>query len=230
MDLTADQERDIRSQLEKFGVEGEDADAHIDAIKKQPPGPPAPCEPCGEAKDTSQPAPYMENKPPHFLLIGEYLHRRECERIIQIGRGAGWRKGTIIDGTPSRNSSVHFTREAWVLDRMRQLAIHAGPLLGLDVWPDKLESVQLGRYLPPNEDYGWHRDADMTRRHIEYDRKLSLVGALSDGGALEIEGVGRLSLNAGDMLAFSGLIDHKAPAMEYKRYTIVAWVPGPMWR
>ena len=184
-----------------------------------------PCKPCGE----KQPRPFFENKPPYWVMLGEALHQQECERIIQMGRAGGWQVGTIIDGTPSRNSSVHFTSDEWLLKRMRGLATRVAPLLGIDIWPEKLASVQLGRYLPPSEDYGWHVDHDPSRRHVEYDRKLSLVGALSPS-SLEIAGVGVIKMNAGDFLAFGGNVSHQAPPMEQKRYTIVAWIPGPAWR
>ena len=222
--LTDEQAADIRQQLTEKGVSSHQIENHLKAVRDHDPT--KPCEPCGDGS----PEPIAENKPPYYILMGEALHRKECDRIIERARGEGWEKGTIIDGSQSRNSSVRFLRDDWLLDRMRQLAIHAGPLLGLDVWPHLLESVQIGRYLPPNEDYGWHVDHDPSRRHIQHDRKLSLVGALSDNGALEIKDVGRMRLNAGDMLAFGGNVSHMAPPLEHKRYTIVAWIPGPPWR
>ena len=220
---------------DKLREDGLEEDAVADAMKQMAKAkadmaagktPDSNCAPCGDGKAQAP----LSNKPPYYALLGEYLHRDECGRIIERARAEGWQKGTIIDGTPSRNSSVRFLSDDWILDRMRQLAVTCGPLLGLDVWPDLLASVQIGRYLPHSEDYGWHVDHDPTRRHVEHDRKLSLVGALSDGGALELDGVGRIALNAGDMLAFGGNVSHMAPPLEHKRYTIVAWIPGPAWR
>lgn len=237
MNITLDQENELREQLEKRGLDGDAIDDAIEKMRAHEPDKPRPapepCAPCGEPADKITDlaeAKYAENKPPYYVLMGEALHKQECRKIIQEARGIGWQKGTIIDGSPTRNSSVRFIKTEWVLERMRQMARNAGPLLGLDVSPELLESVQIGRYLPPGEDYGWHTDHDPSRRHIRYDRKLSLVGALSDGGALHLSGIGRLNLNAGDMLAFGGNVSHMAPPMDYKRYTIVAWIPGPKWR
>lgn len=187
-----------------------------------------PCEPCGQP---AKPIPaYAKNKPPYWLLMAEALHKAECDQIIDIARQLGWEKGRIIDGKTERNSSVRFIYTDWVLERMRQLARHAGPLLGIDVTPELLDSVQIGRYLPNGEDYGWHVDHDPTRRHIEYDRKLSLVGCLSPASKLHISGCGAVNMNPGDILAFSGNVSHMAPPLDYKRFTIVAWIPGPNWR
>lgn len=186
-----------------------------------------PCAPCGDGRQQS----YFQAKPPYYLMLGEALHKQECEQIINLARAEGWEKGTIIDGSPVRNSSVRFLYQPqWILDRMKQLAVHAGPLLGLEVWPELLESVQIGRYLPPSEDYDWHVDHDPTRRHVTHDRKLSLVGSLCEGGFLEIKDVGPIRLNTGDFLAFGGNVSHMAPPLEYKRYTMVAWIPGPPWK
>ena len=223
--LPAGQEDDVRRQLRDKGLAPEQRDRVLADLSEQR----EPCAPCGE-KGPPGPGTYFANKPPYYLLLGECLHRTECEQIIEIARAEGWEKGTIIDGSPSRNSSVRFLRVPWIVDRVRKLAATAGPMLGLDVWPELLESVQIGRYLPPSEDYGWHVDHDPSRRHVPHDRKLSLVGALSDGGCLEVKDVGRLNLNAGDFLAFGANVSHMAPPLDYKRYTIVAWIPGPPWR
>ena len=224
MQLTEGQEQDLRGQLAAKGMSDADIDKAVKGVINHDPG--TPCEPCGDG----QVRPYFKAKPPYYLLLGEALHRQECEQIVEIASAEGWEQGTIIDGTPSRNSSVRFLRTPWILDRMRQFVAHAGPLLGLDVSPELLESVQIGRCLPPSEDYGWHVDHDPSRRHVEHDRKLSLVGALSDGGGLEIDDIGRINLNAGDLLAFGGNVSHMAPPMDHERYTIVAWIPGPPWR
>ena len=224
-ELTAADEVEIRRLLDENGIAEEDIDQHVEEIRNHDPT--QECEPCGDGKVQQ---PIFKNKPPYYILMGEALHRQECDRIIERARGEGWDKGTIIDGTASRNSSVRFLNDDWLLDRMRQMAIFAGPLLGIDVQPELLASVQIGRYLPPNEDYGWHVDHDPSRRHVQHDRKLSLVGALSDGGCLELKDIGRLQLNAGDMLAFGGNVSHMAPPLDYKRYTIVAWIPGPPWK
>ena len=222
-ELSDDQKVEITRQLREKGVAEDQIEVHIAAILS---GQGEPCGSCGDA----QPQPPFAGKPPYYILMGEALHRQECERIIALARERGWSRGVEVDGKTPRNSSVMFTDDAGVLERMRQIAKHAGPLLGLDVWPHLLASVQLGRYRPPQESYGWHVDHDPTRRHVEHDRKLSLVGALSDGGALELSGIGRMNLNAGDMLAFGGNVSHMAPALDHERFTIVAWIPGPPWR
>ena len=150
--------------------------------------------------------------------------------MIADGERIGWTRGTIVDGTPSRNSKVAFTDTEWIVDRFRQIAIKCAPIIDVEIYPEHLKTVQLGRYKAPNEDYGKHIDHDTSRRNLKYDRKLSLVAALSDGGGLEIDDIGLIRLNAGDVLAFNSITDHAAPAMDHDRYTAVAWIPGPPWR
>ena len=220
--MTPEQETEVRRQLREKGLTEQQIEDGIERVKNGD----EPCEPCGDGEEAA----VFPNKPPFYLLMGEALHRAECSRIIQTATDAGWTRGTIVDGTPSRNSSVRFLTDDWLLERIRGIARHAAPLLDIAITPELLASVQIGRYLPPSEDYGWHVDHDPSRRHLEHDRKLSIVGALSDGGCLEISGVGRINLNAGDLLAFSGIVSHMAPPLDHERYTLVAWLPGPPWR
>ena len=239
--ISADEENKIRAELKKHNLREEQID---DAIRKVRIG--EPCAPCGESKlsnptgPTGPPGPpgtpglpgiaCIENKPPYYVLLAEALHKTECQYIIGQARELGWQQGTIVDGKATRNSSVRFLHDKWLLDRIRNIAEHVAPILNIEADPSKLKSVQIGRYLPPGEDYGWHVDHDVTRRHLSDDRKLSIVGALTDGGCLHIDKVGPLWINEGDLLVFSGITSHMAPPLKHKRYTLVAWVPGPPWK
>lgn len=79
--------------------------------------------------------------------------------------------------------------------------------------------------------YKWHSDwAPLTRD--PNIRKISVVCMLSNkeeytGGALEIEGVGEIILNRGDIVVFPSLISHRVqPVTSGIRKTATLWILG----
>ncbi len=190
-----------------------------------------PCAPCGDAKEVETVAINKPvDKPPYWVMLSEVLQRSECTSIIELAKQIGFDQGTIVTGEKVRNSTVAWLRDPAYLQRIRDIATAVAPILRLDCSPELLQSLQIGHYKAESEDYKWHVDHDPTRRNLQHDRKLSLVAALTDGGCLEISDVGVIKLNAGDMLAFPGIVSHQAPPMPHERYTLVAWIPGPPWR
>ena len=247
--LTPDQERQARELLVAQGAAPADIDRAIQDMRDG-----KPCAPCGDAKEVEiqheevspsggirmvegpegHPGPSglsrAQDKPPYWILMREALQRDECEDIIRLAKEIGFDQGTIVTGEKVRNSTVAWLRHLDYLQRIRDIADGIAPALRLHIDSSLLESLQIGHYAAENEDYKWHVDHDPTRRNLKHDRKLSLVAALTDGGCLEISGDGRIALNAGDMLAFPGIVSHQAPPMKHERYTLVAWIPGPAWK
>ena len=102
-------------------------------------------------------------------------------------------------------------------------------LLNIRVVPEMISRFQVARY---NEGgyYDWHMDQDLSRKNLDHDRKMSIVISLSScpEAGIELEGSGKVDLNAGDACAFSGLLRHRAPAQKSgTRYSLAIWVPGP---
>ena len=173
----------------------------------------------------------MDKRPPLYVSMGRLFSRAECERLIAESDDAGWHKGTVVDGAPVRDSDVRTIADPaseWV-QRAAAIAELAAPILDVDIDASLLTYLQIGRYAP-GQYYDWHIDHDTTREHLPYDRKVSVVASLTDGGGLEFDEVGDFQLNAGDCLAFSGILRHRAPVRTHLRHTLVAWIPGPRWR
>ena len=170
----------------------------------------------------------MDSRPPLYLLLGRLLTADECGEIVGGVSPDQWQRGTTFHGGGRNADICWLTDERWI-SRMTSAAQGAAKVLDLDIAPTGIQSLQLGRY-QPGEDYGWHIDHDVSREVVVPDRKLSIVVSLTQGGGLDLDYVGRVTLNAGDAIAFSSLLRHQAPAMEYPRNTLVAWISGPRWR
>ena len=173
----------------------------------------------------------MDNRPPSVIVLMRLFSRDECARLIEESDAAGWERGTVVDGAPIRDSDIRNVADpasTW-LTRVADIGARTAPILDIDCDPDALNYLQVGRYAP-GQYYDWHIDHDITRDHLRADRKVSVVASLTDGGGLEIVGVGDYILNAGDFLVFSGLLQHRAPVRDFTRHTLVAWLPGPRWR
>ena len=175
----------------------------------------------------------MTDANPYWIMLARFLRRDECDQIVRIADEKGWRAGTFADGSFRDNVSVCFLKpgelpDAFprIVDRMKPIAA----MLGIDVWPEKLESVQVSKW-GEGDNYGWHSDNDNTGGTHSIDRKLSLYVSLSPGGGLEIDKSGLVNCRTGDALAFSGHVGHKAPKQETgERHSLAAWIPGPRWR
>ena len=173
----------------------------------------------------------MDNRPPLYLSLGKIFSAAECRRLIEESDAAGWHQGNIVDGARIRDSDVRNIADPeseWVL-RAAEIGELVAPMLDIDVDASLLTYLQIGRYAP-GQSYGWHIDHDTSREHLQHDRKVSLVASLTDGGGLELEHIGDVTLNAGDCLAFPGILLHRAPVRTHLRHTLVAWIPGPRWR
>ena len=152
---------------------------------------------------------------------------RYCEDI-------GFSQAVYVDGSPRDNvKTVYLHRDEHpaatdFFRDIKRIARQTAPQLGIQVWPDKIDMVQVARYLP-GDHYGSHVDHDSSGVNLDMHRKISIFGSLSPGGALEVEGE-TVYCGTGDVIVMSSIAFHAAPVQqEGVRYSFVVWVPGPQW-
>jgi PKHD-type hydroxylase len=86
-------------------------------------------------------------------------------------------------------------------------------------------------YYDVGQYYDWHQDMDLLLK-LQFDRKLTAICLLSDtsefeGGDLEIEEVGKINLNKGDIIVFPSFIKHRVtPVTKGVRKSAVVWALG----
>ena len=92
------------------------------------------------------------------------------------------------------------------------------------------QTLQIAHY-NVGQHYDWHSDSMLLSKE-EIIRKLSVICMLSDkseyeGGVLELEGVGEMPLNKGDVLVFPSFLRHRVtPVTNGLRKTAVVWIDG----
>ncbi len=172
---------------------------------------------------------------PIWMLCHRLFTPEECQALIAEADRLGWEHGTYADGTRRENVSVCFLEysphdrpvaRAWI-EKLRAHAASLATVFGLQVWPEKLWSLQLS-YWAPGDHYGYHADHDPTGV-LPLDRKLSIFVSLSEGGVLGLDRTGPVTCQTGDALIFPSFLSHEAPATEHQRWSMVAWIPGPDW-
>jgi len=183
--------------------------------------------------------PKMERGDPlnttQFILLRRAFSVERMNSLIKYCEEVGFGSATYVDGRHRDNVKTVFLRRdeheaaASFFQDIERIARQSAPQLGIDVWPDKIDMVQVARYLP-GDHYGSHVDHDNSRLHLETDRKISIFGSATPGGVLEVEGE-MVYCNTGDVIVMSSIAFHAAPPQEEgTRYSFVVWVPGPQWR
>jgi len=175
--------------------------------------------------------------PTQFIYVRQMMRAEPARALVELAETKGFGQATFVDGSPRGNTASYFAQWDQVQDepalialfeRMRRTAELAAPFWGIELYPELLTQIQFSRY-QPGDHYGVHVDHDSSLLNLEYDRKLSLYMALSEG-TFEIEGQ-VLHFGPGDGAAFPAWMAHAAPEQtEGTRYSVVAWVPGPPWR
>lgn len=92
------------------------------------------------------------------------------------------------------------------------------------------EILQIAFYAP-DQHYTWHSDSSIMMKD-DIIRKLSVVCMLSDrgeyeGGVFELEDVGEIELEKGDVIVFPSFLKHRVtPVTSGLRKSAVIWVSG----
>lgn len=92
------------------------------------------------------------------------------------------------------------------------------------------ETLQIAFY-KPGQHYTWHPDSSFLLNN-PIMRKLTVIAMLSEsneytGGNLEIEEVGEIKMEKGDVLVFPSWLRHRVtPVEEGLRKTAVTWISG----
>jgi len=170
-----------------------------------------------------------------FVFLRQRFNVERMNGLIRYCEDMGFAGATFVDGrhrdnvkTVFLNRNDHPATSDFFLE-VEKIARQVAPILGIDVWPDQIDTVQVARYLP-GDHYGQHVDHDNGRSHLPADRKISIFGGASPGGALEIEDE-TIFCGTGDVIVMSSIAFHAAPIQEEgTRYSWVVWVPGPQWR
>jgi len=92
-------------------------------------------------------------------------------------------------------------------------------------------------YYPTGGFYEWHMDNDITGKHQQPVRKISMTLLLSDpstfeGGDLEIMSKGKnVKLKQGQAIFFASWLQHRVkPVTKGERYSLVMWFGGPSFK
>ena len=176
-----------------------------------------------------------DKNPLQFLYLKGVFRPEILNSLVVECEDQGFQSATYVDGRTRDNVKTIFIQKKGakkskeVFDRIQALSAHAGKMLGISVWPGKMDSFQVARYMP-GDFYGDHVDHDSSLRNLQYDRKLSFFVACSPGGCIIIEGE-LWRCNTGDAIIFPSTMHHAAPEQkEGSRYSFVAWIPGPNWK
>ena len=158
-----------------------------------------------------------------------------CQGIVQRADFQGWQAGTYSDGSKRDNVSVCFLKRETngdLFETISDLAVPLASIVGVDI-DDKatcVAQVQVSRWRE-GDYYSMHSDHDVTLRTLDRARKLSIFVQLSNACGLDVESLGRVHCDTGDLIAFNGLVQHAAPKQEAgERHSLVAWVTGPDYR
>ena len=176
-----------------------------------------------------------EQNTTRFVFLRSAFSVERMNNLIRHCEDIGFAGATYVDGSHRDNVKTVFLRRdehpaaADFFRDIERIARQAAPQLGIDIWPEKIDMVQVARYLP-GDHYGSHVDHDNSRANLDADRKISIFGSASPGGALEIEGE-TVYCSTGDIIVMSSISFHAAPEQrEGTRYSFVVWCPGPQWR
>ena len=172
---------------------------------------------------------YWESAIPEYLIqcIDE-----EC-KYITFGKGSTFR--AVASGKEEskdiRDTDVMvFDPIHWYCGILFNMALHANRNAEWNYSVLGPEALQIAHY-NVGQHYDWHTDSILLSRE-EILRKLSVICMLSDkseyeGGVLEIENVGEIQLNKGDVLVFPSFLKHRVtPVTKGIRKTAVVWVNG----
>ena len=177
----------------------------------------------------------QDYQPPAYMFIGRFLSQDICNHLLRDIVKADWKDSTTFGGDASKRTSMvkwlDNKTTPGLLDIIRSRGFFAARVLGIGVWPDHLDAIQVSRYRE-GEEYNWHVDLDATRTFLSLDRKLSIVISLCPGGKLELETFGVMNLNVGDAIVFPSFLNHRRPPVlegEDTKYSLAVWFPGPAW-
>jgi len=172
---------------------------------------------------------------PQYVFLRRAFSIERMNNLIRYAEDQGFSQAVYVDGSPRDNvKTVYLDRREhpaaadFFLD-VERIARQAAPQLDIDVWPEQIDMVQIARYLP-GDHYGEHVDHDNSGNHLQAHRKLTIFGAASPNGALEVEKE-VVPCSTGDVIVMPSISFHAAPVQqEGTRYSFVVWVPGPQWR
>jgi len=172
----------------------------------------------------------------HKFIPESVLDCLDKEIQEKIGKNQ-FEKGLIGDDSLSRKDLEYRDTEVFMFDSIHWFS---GILFNIGLasniqaeWNFGVHSpqcLQIGIYRE-SQHYQWHSDWAPLMRDPNI-RKISVVCMLSDkqdytGGALEVEGVGEVEMNRGDIVVFPSLVPHKVhPVSSGTRKTATLWIIG----
>ena len=184
----------------------------------------------------------LEVNRPYSWAWADTFTADECDRIIELAHFDMTEATTFGGVTDYRQSSVRFLYPSpatgWMFRRITGIVVAVNNQhFGFDL-TGMIEGLQFTRYKPPAGHYDWHCDMAPDKA----PRKLSLTIQLSDpdgytggdlelaagGGNSDVEVVGR---ERGRAFLFPSWMPHRVtPVTEGVRYSLVAWITGPLFR
>lgn len=178
-----------------------------------------------------------------YVFFDNALSPEQCDHLIAIGKAITPLAARVGDGSVAegiRKSSVAWLHRQDAVEYVYMALAQCAAKVNIGMFPCDTtsfgEPIQLTRYSESGDHYGWHQDmGDGAMR----TRKLSVVTLLSDpadfdGGTLEIFGNPCTAITQpkrGAMVAFPSYAWHRVNALTSgERWSMVAWLHGPVWR
>ena len=153
--------------------------------------------------------------------------------IIQnrvIKGGFGHVNDINYDDQVRNTDIIMFDALHWFCGIMFNIGLASNSQAGWNFGVHSPEVLQIGIY-KENQHYKWHSDTSILTLNPNI-RKISVICMLSDpteytGGVLELEGIGEMKMNKGDVIAFPSFVQHRVtPVISGIRKTATLWILG----
>ena len=178
---------------------------------------------------------------------GPVFSPKQCQMVIDKGMslkketasvGSGQKPGGNVD-TEKRITTISWIPFKDMLEMYRDIE---NTMLKANNNHFGFEGMQLTEpaqftYYPTGGFYEWHMDNDITGKHQQPVRKISMTLLLSDpstfeGGELEIMSKGKkVKLKQGHAIFFASWLQHRVkPVTQGERKSLVMWFGGPSFK
>ena len=173
-----------------------------------------------------------------YWFIEKYIPDYICDEIIKNHSDfstANLQDGSVISDV--RKSGICWIREPFYKNLVFDIITRTNRDSGLNFQLERLEDLQLTRYVAPDGHYDFHTDDDgHSRENIDDSmRKISMSCLLTDssefeGGDFQLQTSAtpyNIKLEKGDIVMFPSYVLHRvSPVTKGVRHSLVAWAHG----
>ena len=173
-----------------------------------------------------------------YWFIEKYIPDYICDEIIKNHSDfstANLQDGSVISDV--RKSGICWIKEPFYKNLVFDIITRTNRDSGLNFQLERLEDLQLTRYVAPDGHYDFHTDDDgHSRENIDDSmRKISMSCLLTDssefeGGDFQLQTSAtpyNIKLEKGDIVMFPSYVLHRvSPVTKGTRHSLVAWAHG----